>query len=43
LNDFFLDVIRAGFAFPVIEHFGEATNDGIVTVSVFMFQTEKFA
>jgi hypothetical protein len=43
LNDLFLDVICAGFPFPVIEHFGEATDDGIVAVSVLMFETEKFA
>jgi hypothetical protein len=43
LNHLFLNVIRTGFPFPVIEHFGKSANNGAVAVSVLMFETEKFA
>jgi hypothetical protein len=43
LNDLFLNVICPGFAFPVIEHFGEPTDNGTVAVSVLMFETKEFA
>jgi hypothetical protein len=43
LNNFFLNAVCASFAFPVIEHFGEPTDDRVVAVSVLMFETEEFA
>jgi hypothetical protein len=43
LDDLFLDPVRAGFAFPIIEHFGEPANDGGIFVSVPVFETEEFA
>src|SRR4029079_5395990 len=43
LNHLFLNVIRTGFPFPVIEHFGKSANNGAVAVSVLMFETEEFA
>jgi hypothetical protein len=35
--------VDAGLAFPVIEHFGKATDDSTIGISVLMFETEKFA
>ena len=43
LDDFLLNPIGAGVTFPEIEHFGETADDGAVTVSVLVFETEKFA
>jgi hypothetical protein len=43
LNDLFLNSIGAGIPFPVIEHFGQPADNRTVAVSVFMFETEKFA
>jgi hypothetical protein len=42
LDDLFGDAIRAGFAFPEIEHFGEAADDGRIVIAVFVFEVEKF-
>ena len=43
LDHFFLNIVRTGFPFPVIEHFGEPTDDGTIAVPVLMFETEKFS
>jgi hypothetical protein len=43
LDDFFLDPICASIPLPIIEHFGESADDGAVAVSVFVFESEKFA
>ena len=42
LDHFLLNSIGASFAFPVIEHLGEPTDNGTVAVSVLMFETEEF-
>ena len=43
LYDLFLNSVRAGIPFPVIEHFGETADDGDVVVSVLVLETEEFA
>jgi hypothetical protein len=43
LYHFLLNPIGTSVPFPEIEHFCESANDGTVTVSVLMFETEKFA
>src|SRR5687767_8342786 len=43
LNDLLLNPIRAGFPFPVIEHFGEATDNRTVAVTVFVFKAKEFS
>src|SRR5215212_9598677 len=43
LDHLFLNTIGAGFAFPVIEHFGKTADDGTIAVSVLMFEAEEFA
>jgi hypothetical protein len=42
LDHFFLNLIGTSIPFPIIKHFRESADDGIVTVSVLMFETEKF-
>jgi hypothetical protein len=43
LDDFFGDLVSPGFSLPVVEHFGEAADDGIIVISVSMFEVKEFA
>jgi hypothetical protein len=43
LDNLFGKAVSPGFPLPVIEHFGEAADDGRVVIAVAMFEIKKFA
>jgi hypothetical protein len=42
LNHFFVDAIDTRFGFPEVKHLCQAADNGGITISVLVFETEEF-